>query len=76
MNAVEKRKETGAVRRAVGLVKLGVAGGLAALVLTVLFARKWAARPEDVTVPAPTPIAAPGTLFVKPEPRWEWAPER
>ncbi len=33
MNATEKRKETGAVRRAVGLVKLGVVGGLAALVL-------------------------------------------
>ncbi len=50
------------------IVKILAVLGLAALVLAVLFARKWAARPEDVTVPAPTPIAAPAVEKASPAP--------
>ena len=65
MKMTEKRKETGAVRRAAGLVKLGVAGGLAALVL--LMGVTWVAGRAGIW-------PGPGWIPAETGPHAEWMP--
>ena len=68
MNATGKRKETGVVRRAVGLVKLGVVGGLAALVL--LMGVAWVAGRAGRAGIWP----GPGWIPAEAGPHAEWMP--